>query len=311
MGSPATLGEAHLTGERGSRHQVVCRWRADERENLRPWRFYRNVIRCGLYLTERARLTPGDRVVSLAPLSGERLILEWAVLAQGGVSVALDPAMPLSDLESALRALTPRIVLVAGPDCRAKLARVADALGLDTLILLDRKAEGATAWHTVMDLGGTLDTAERAQMFRARARGLAPSMPALGFLTPPGRSPRAAWQTMTHEEALRSMRAMQARITPAGDGVAYVRGNATTPTSRLALLSFLADGTTTTFIGSAGREPTEIDALKPHVLVAPEEVICRRGARARPSGTLGALVDRWTRRAEDFETHWKALPTTE
>lgn len=313
LGPATTLGEAHLIAERSTRPVVVSEWKGAERRDLPGWRFYRHVIRLGLYLVERAHLQAGDRVVSLLPPSSERLILDWAVLSQAGVSVALDPTLASTELDAALRTLAPRILVVAGRDELARVEPLWAAAGFEAILVLDREASGprAKAWVEALDLGGTLDTAERAQAFRARARAIDPAAPALGYAVDGRAGDASSWKCASHAEALRGMRDFRSRVAPAsmagrpgtsGD-VAYVVGDATSMATRLALLSFVADGETVTFLGTPGREAVEMREARPQIVIAPRDVVTSaRQPPRRARGPLRDLLDavptrvRWWRR---------------
>jgi AMP-binding enzyme len=288
--STRTLGEAHLAGERCKRATVIGGWVDGRREEEPSWRFYRNVIRMGLYLSERAQLKSGHKVVSLAPLGRERFILEWAVLAQGAISVALDPAMSGEELRAAMRDLAPRYVVAAGPDELAKLEAAGGATGVERLLVLDAAARSpaAVAWDDAMGLGGTLDTAERAQSFRARARELDATRPALAlrdFIR------GAGWTFMSHADVLSAITTFRSRVSPAPGDVAYFLGRGISPGARIALLSFVADGCTSTFVGTRGREFEELAQVRPQILMAPASVAARVRDEARPRG--GRAVRAW------------------
>jgi hypothetical protein len=289
-----TLGDAHLAAERGKRAAVIGAWVEGRREEMPSWRFYRNVIRLGLYLGERAQLKSGDRVVSLAPLGAERFILEWAVLAQGAVSIALDPALSGDELRAALRDLSPRYVVAAGRDELGKLESAGGATGVEKLLVLDANARGSTtvaravAWADAMELGGTLDTAERAQAFRARARNLDAARPALALRDA---SCGAGWTFMSHAEVLADIASFRARVRPAPGDVAYFLGRGVSRGARIALLSFVADGCTSTFVGTRGRELEELAQVRPQILMAPTSVAAR--VRDESGSRGGHAVRAW------------------
>ena len=134
---PATLGEAHLLAERSSEPSSQANGKGSKRRDLPPWRFYRDVIRMGLYLSERAHLNAGDRVVSLMPLTVERLVLDWATVTQGAVSIAIDPEIfPPRILAASLKALAPRIVLLPGRDELTKLELIERPASLELVLVL-------------------------------------------------------------------------------------------------------------------------------------------------------------------------------
>jgi long-subunit acyl-CoA synthetase (AMP-forming) len=280
-----TLSQLHLRAERGNHRRVVMQHWASGRWNEMPtWRFYRQVIRVGLYLRERLGLGPGDRVVVMSPLRPERLVADWAVVVQGAVTVGVDPNLPSDALASALAQLAPRVALVAGSSERARLLELhPGALSAERIIVFDppTASEDASSWSQVLDLGGTLDTAERAQQFRSRARAVRPDGPALAYAER-GADGSIAWRLLTHADVIRELDRFRIRVPSREGDVAYVGGRELPLATLFALWAFVGDDCTTTTIGTPGQEVGEIAELRPHVLVAPSEVI-ERAARSGPS----------------------------
>ena len=114
-----------------------------------------------------------------------------------------------------------------------------------------------TSWADAIELGGTLDTAERAQAFRARARGLDAGRLALAA---PG---DGTWKYLTHAQALAAIAELQSRTRPLAGDVAYVQGSGSSLRARIALLCFVGDGVTSTFVGTEGRESVELAEVRP------------------------------------------------
>jgi hypothetical protein len=290
----STLGQAFLSAESASPARIVTQQRADNRwQEMPAWRFFRQIVRVGLYLRERARLAAGDNVVTILPPCTERLVVQWAVVAQGGVVATLDPGLTDAALASALGQVTPRVAFVGGSlDGRRviQLARTA------TLVALEEqgKSWGSTStWPEVLDLGGTLDTAERAQSFRAQARALGPEMPAVyPAIGPHDGSPQ---KTLSHGEMALLLEDFARRV-PANDGdVAYVvegqpAGGQATP-----LWSFVADGRTRIAFGDTAHEAQDIAEIRPHLLVSPRDFARRataEGANRGRSWSVGRKVER-------------------
>jgi len=172
--SLATLGAVHLGAMRQHDRKAVLLHRDGERwEETPDWRLDRHVIRLGLYLRERAGVEPGQRVIIASPLRREWLLADLAAVVQGAVAIALDPGLALPELALALTRAAPRAVFVSGEPMLDQLRRAWRDGGFPSLasvISFDGPLDGAAALSEVLDLGGTLDTAERAVAFRARAR---------------------------------------------------------------------------------------------------------------------------------------------
>src|SRR6266446_2274781 len=176
-------------------HRDGAKWRETP-----DWRLERQVIRLALFLRERAALLPGDLLAIVSGLRAELVVAELAAAAQGAASVVLDPGLSGPELAAALEALAPAAVFMAEPAVRERLGS-----GARVLVCFDGRAEGASPWSEALDLGGTLDTPERAQSFRAQAREVGAEARALGQLV---RSDAAArCEFLTQGEAMARVRA--------------------------------------------------------------------------------------------------------
>ena len=295
--SLATLGAVHLGAMRQHDRKAVLLHRDGERwEETPDWRLDRHVIRLGLYLRERAGVEPGQRVIVASPLRREWLLADLAAVVQGAVAVALDPGLALPELALALTRAAPRAVFVSGEPMLDQLRRAWRDGGFPSLasvISFDGPLDGAAALSEVLDLGGTLDTAERAVAFRARAREVTPTDCALEYVERSGDG-SASFGSLTHGEAVGYLRALWSGEPARKGDLAYVSGDAVSTGLRLALHAFAGDGTTTLAFGSAGQEDVEIAALRPHKIVAPasalEAAMARDAARGTgPSGLRGWL----------------------
>jgi hypothetical protein len=129
-------------------------------------------------------------------------------------------------------------------------------------------AGGALAFHDLLDQGGTLDTPERAQAYRASARGIGPEQPAVRHYrkAAPGAWDRVEW---TQGEAIEWLRAGWLREPARPGDLAYLCDPTVAPAARLALYAFLGDGCTTTALATAGGELSDVAALHPTKIVAP------------------------------------------
>jgi len=256
-------------------HHDGAKWRETP-----DWRFERQVIRLALFLRDRARLVPGDRVAIVSGLRPESLVAELAALTQGAVAVAIDPDLPAADQRRAIEETSPAVAFVEDG------AREA-SFGARAVVCFQGKADGAWAFGEALDLGGTLDTPERAQSFRAQAREVPGDSRALGYLA--GSDGQARCQFLTHAEAVARMRALRIGSPPRKGAVAQASASPTLA-ARLALLSFVLDGSTTCAVGMPG---PEVAALQPDWVVgpagAPEP---GRPAAPAPRRAGGRLLDR-------------------
>jgi hypothetical protein len=91
-------------------------------------------------------------------------------------AIGVDPALPDDDLADAWKQFSPRVAFVAGGESLRRVLELRQALGRpEVVVSLDAgpPPEGALSFAEQLDLGGTLDTAERAGDFRALVRGVA------------------------------------------------------------------------------------------------------------------------------------------
>ncbi len=273
---PDTLSRLYLLAMREhDRRAVFLQWANGQCVETPDWRLDRHVIRLGLYLRERVGIKPGDRVAILSPLRQEWLVADLAVIVPGAISVALDDAWPDSALAAALAEAAPRVIFVSGPAGLERLARVREGtLSLELVIAFDGPVPPGRAalLSEVLDLGGTLDTPERAQSFRVQAREVDPNAPALAHLDQVADG-RYAWKSLTHAEVIGRLKSLWFEQPAHKGDVAYVAGPGVTLDARLALYAFVGDGYSTTALATAARESDELMALRPHKIVAPPAVL--------------------------------------
>jgi hypothetical protein len=299
-----TLGQLHLWSERkGRRKGGVFQWMSDGRQEMPAWRFYRHVIRVALFLRERLHVAPGDTVLVEAPLGVERAIAEWAIVSLGAVAGFPDAEPSTSRVPGRL-ALVPKAAFVA--DCFARaLAETWPQLPAEATIIIGTGDRPPTTldWTEVVELGGTLDTAERARSVRECAASLTPQMPAIAQVhTSNGWSIR----TMSHGDIVDRLVQFWAAVPPTEGDVAYVSTASVWTSVCFPTWAFLADGTTTTVFGSPDRAPDEIAQVGPRLVVgASSDVDAAEPRPARPpvrrSRTerlpiVRHLVDRFGRR---------------
>src|SRR3990172_7406434 len=181
-----TVGRVHLGAMREhDRKVVLLHWEGGRWQDTPDWRLDRQVIRLGLHLQSRVGLAQGERVVILSPLRWEWLLADLSAAVQGAVAIAVDPDLPEPALAAALAQIAPRAAFVAGPDELERLESVREGIpGLEEVIAFEGPLapERAALLCEGLDLGGTLDTAERAVAFRARSREVSPDACALGYV---------------------------------------------------------------------------------------------------------------------------------
>ncbi len=273
-----TLGGLYLTAEHSGPRRVVTReWDGCTWKETPGWRFFRQILRVGLYLRERAAVGRGDCVLTLSRLRTERLVAEWASVVQGVVVASLGPRPSDDLLASALENLAPRLVFAGGSDERRRLVQLAGGRPSFDIVVFDAlaTAEDKTySWSTVCDLGGTFDTAERAQTLRAEIRAITPEVAALAYSksAADSRPQSITWHRATQAQVVEQMLHLR-NSRPAEPGsVAYVIEDPRATGPRLPLWALVADGGASIAIGSLGREAAELKELQPQIAVLPPEV---------------------------------------
>lgn len=294
---PATLSRLYLQAMREHDRKAVLRqWRAGAWHPVPDWRFDRHVIRLALYLRERVGVGDGDRVLIVSELRPEWLVADFAATGLGAIAVAIDPE-PAEALAGAVVETTPKVTVVSAAGLRALEAGGARPHA-GQVIVLDPAPAGdeATPLAAALDLGGILDTAERAQSFRAHARDLAPEAPAVQHYCRDAGGGLERVELSQGEVIERLRRDWLRHPAERGD-VGYVTGPAVTLAARLALYACVGDGYTTAVLATPGRELAEIAELRPHKVVAPAavlaEVIARRAGA--DSGADGGWLGRAAR----------------
>ncbi len=272
------------------------------------WRLDRQIIRLGLYLRERLDIEPGQRIALLSELRPEWLIADLAALGLGAVSVAIDPRLKREELIAVLEDAAPRVTFVSAASLAMLESLDGRAPPHGQLIALDPgvSSDGVMSLNTLLEMGGTLDTPERAQSYRADARSLAPDQPAIRHYL---RAPGGGWERVdsSQGEVIERLRAGWLREPAQPGDLAYVSDPTVSPAGRLALYAFLGDGYTTTALAPAGGELSDLASLHPTKIVAPAGLLAeavRAGesrAEARPGSDGG-----WLRHAAQLAPHARA-----
>jgi hypothetical protein len=297
---PETLNRLHAQAMRTHARQSALLSRVNAEWGAMPdWQLDRQVIRVALYLRERLGVEPGERVALLSELRPEWLIADLAALGLGAVSVAIDPRLQRDDLTAALEDAAPRVTFVspAAQHLLESLDGRTPAHGQLIRLGSATAGDGVIPFHTLLEMGGTLDTPERAQAYRADARGLTSDRPAIRDYR---QAPGGGWDrvALSQGEAIERLRAEWLREQARPGDLAYVSDPTVSPAARLALYAFLGDGYTTTALAPAGGELGDLAVLHPTRIVAPAALLAeavRAGlvrAEARPGSDGG-----WLRRA--------------
>jgi hypothetical protein len=284
------LGLLLLAVERKHDRTAVLRRRAGAAWQDTPdWRFQRQAMRIALYLKERGQLTDGDRVAIVSRLRPEWTVVQWAALTQGMATAAIDPTLSDAELAAHLAALAPRAVFVDGDRLDRLMACLGSIRGV--IVAFDGPGGGqALTWTEVLDLGGSLDTAERANALRTHARAVPLDTPALGHAV--GTNGSVAWRFLSHREVVRRVQRVWERSRIAQGDVAYVAGGIPSLATSVACLAFTADGYTQVVVGDRENELEEIAMTRPHKIIASVETV-RRMLESPASAGPSSLVRKW------------------
>jgi long-chain acyl-CoA synthetase len=242
-----------------------------------------------LYLRERVGLEPGQRVALISELRPEWLVADLASLGLGAVSAAIDPGLEGAALATALEDAAPSVTFVSNT-ARCRLERLdGRAPPLGELVTLDPSlaATRGLSFHHLLDQGGTLDTPERAQAYRACAREVPPERAAVRQYR---QAVDGGWERLTWSQAevIARLRAWWLREPALPGDLAYL-GDPTVPAAaRLALYAFVGDGLTITAVGAGAGGLDDVAALRPTKLVLPPEVLgaAVQAGLARANGRL-------------------------
>jgi long-subunit acyl-CoA synthetase (AMP-forming) len=284
---PETLNRLYLDCMREHERKAALLYlRGESWESLPDWRLDRWVIRLALYLQERVGVSAGDRIAVVSDLSPQAVVADFAGLGVGAVSVMVDAGVPANNLIAALIDVGPKVIF-ASPAGLEKLDGGTLRLpGLEQVVALESKQveENVLRLETALELGGTLDTAERAQAFRAAARAIEPGRAALvHYEGSENREPQ--WQELSQGDVIQRIEAIWHDQEPAAGDRVYLVGPELPLAVRLVLYACLGDGFSTTALASSlGRAP-ELAELRPTRVIASPPVLGEivRRARAAPA----------------------------
>jgi hypothetical protein len=312
--TPTTVAGLFDRGmRRHDRKFALLHWEGEQLESAPDWRLDRLVIRVALCCRERHGLEPGDRVAVFGALHRLWPVVDFGVTGFGAAVVGLEAELSDEALTQALAEAAPRIAFATDARSAERLLRLRATTAVpETVVVPEGVAAdqpGAIALKEFLDFGATLDTAERAQNFRACARSLSPESAALWHFDAAGRG----LTRLTHAEAVaRIQTRMDARPARKGD-VAYLEAPRVTFETRLAWHAFVTDGLTTLALGRAGRASEDVLALRPQRILASapwlerawgevegaSDGALRRLSRMAPGSRLLRSLDRRGRRTRE------------
>jgi AMP-binding enzyme len=290
----------------GLRHHVrsaaMAWWTEGALERVPDWKLDRLAIRLALFGRERLGLEPGERVIVLGRLGWLWPAVDFAAMGFGVLPVGIEHDVPDDAVAGIFAEAVPRTAFATDAESAERLTRLrrAGRLGGTTVVAEGLPEEdGLLPLARLLDLAAVLDTAERAQAFRAFSRQVAPESAALWHAGPRGVT------RLTHQSAM-EMTAPVLRSRPACEGdVAYVDAPRVTLRKRLGMAAFVGDGHTTTALGREGRAAEDVAELRPHKVLASEpwlDATCdgqgprwpagldRRRARRRVQEVLGGRL---------------------
>jgi hypothetical protein len=282
---PATVAGLYDLGLRHHVRKAALLWpRGSGFEAVPDWKLDRLAIRVALFLRERLAVEPGERVAIFGRLGWLWPVVDFAVMGFGMVSVGVEHDLDDEALRAVLDEAAPRAVVATDPASAERLRETCRRRGGPSASLVAEglpEEEGLLPLAQVLDLGSTLDTAERAQAFRAVSRQLTADADALWHAAPAG------LVRLTHGEAMARIEP-GLRTWPADDGdVAHLAGPLVPLGARLALAGFVGDGRTTVALGRPGRTSEDVAELRPHRLLGADdwiEEICEAGGPRWPGG---------------------------
>jgi hypothetical protein len=280
----------------GLRHHVrpaAMAWpTAEGFESVPDWKLDRLAIRTALFGREKLGVEPGDRVAVFGRLNWLWPVVDFAAMGFGSVPVGLEHDLADAVLVDILSQAGARAVFATDPETagRAERLRREGRLGSATVVAENLpEEEGLLPLARFLELGSILDTAERAQSFRAVSRQINPQSEAYWHAGTEGLT------RLRHKEAMAHI-APWLRAHPALSGdIAYVEGPRVDLGTRLALAGFVGDGLTTTALGREAQTDADVAELRPHKMIVPGdwlEAVCRGQGPRWPAG-----LDRpWARR---------------
>jgi hypothetical protein len=284
-GVPATLGALYDQGMRHHARRAVLH--SAELGAVPDWKLDRLVIRIALYGREKLGLEPGTRAAVFGRPSWLWPAVESAVQGFAAAAVGIAHDAPDEALLKALREAGPRFVVATDPESAKRLLELHGRAEAPRLPLVAAAggipAVDVLALEQLLELGGTLDTAERAQAFRLMCRRIDPQAEALWHVSASGTA------RLRHAQAVERIGArLRARPPEPGD-VVQLLPESVTLDLRLAVAACVGDGRSETVLGHPGTSSEEVARVRPHGLRASAswlEAACR-GCEPRWPSALG------------------------
>ena len=274
------------------RSAAIVWWTNGSLEAVPDWKLDRLAIRTALFGRERLGLEPGHRVAVFGRLGWLWPVVDFAAMGFGLAPVGIEHDLADDELVSTLADASARVAFATDPASAGRLRALRQAGRLRDATVV---AEGVTAEEgqvplaLLLEQAGTLDTAERAQAFRAFSRQIAPQSEALWHARPGDRA------VLTHRAAMTVIEAML-RERPAEEGdVAYIEAPRVSLRTRLAVAAFVGDGRTSVALGREERAAEQVKMLRPHKALASGPWLAEACLGREPRWPLG--LDRpWARR---------------
>jgi hypothetical protein len=232
------------------------RWMQDP-----DWRFDRQVVRVALQLMNRMEVGTGERVAVVGPLRPLWLQVDFAVQGLGGVPVGLRHDLADEQLTQALAECGARVAFATDPASAERLLALRPRLPqLQYAIKPDGiesgEENGVMGMQHFWDRAQILDTPERAQEWRSRARTVEPDQVA-GEHYGPGSGGSLVREAFTHRDAMEFVRDRVTRSPGREGDVTCFEATAVTATVRKAFYASVGDGYTVTALPG----PRGADAL--------------------------------------------------
>jgi len=284
----------------GLRHHVrraaLASWTGASLDPVPDWKLDRLAIRIALFGRERMGLEPGGAVLVMGRLAGLWPALDFAAMGFGVVPVGVEHDVGDDALAAVAVQAAPRAAFATDPASaeRLRALRRAGRLAGATVVAEGlAHEEGLLPLAELLDLGSVLDTAERAQAFRAFSRQVDPGSPALWHVGARG------LLRLTHREAMAPIGAAL-RSRPAYEGdVAYIDAPRVTLRKRLSLAAFVGDGHTASALGREGRAAEDLVEVRPHKVLASERWLAAACAGRGPRWPAGLDRGRARRRVQE------------
>jgi len=290
---PDTLAGLYDIGLRHHVRRAVMAWPAAEGfESAPDWKLDRLAIRVALCGREKLGVEPGERVAIVGRLHWLWPVVDFAAMGFGAVPVGIEHNVSDEALVGALSEARARVVFASDPESAQRILKLSGGGRLGDATVVGEGLDGddhTLSLDRLLELGSILDTAERAQSFRAVSRQIDPGQDAVWHVAAGG------LLRLTHVEAMKRVEpALRARPALPGD-LAYVAGPRVDLGTRLALASFVGDGHTTTTLGGGTQVDTEIRELRPHKILVSGEWLAAACEGMGPRWPAG--LDRpWARR---------------